>query len=165
MTIWCADPKAKPVAVPGLVARQVGRGRVVYIPADLGKAAFFLNTEYVDRILADSLRWAASEPPSVEVVAPRTVIIVPQQQGARTLVHLLNDYSSFGRSSVVKGQSIALRQEVIPVRGIQVTFHDPALRSFTLEPGGVHLAATKTPEGTRVTVPEVGWHAIVVGSR
>jgi hypothetical protein len=101
----------------------------------------------------------------VEVAAPRTVISVPQQQGSRLVVHLLNDYSSLGRSSVVKGQSIALRHEVLPVRGLDVTFREPRWRRFTVEPGAVRLDPRKTPQGTTVTVPEVALHAMVVAER
>jgi len=162
LTLWCADEKGTAVAPPGLVAQSFGQGKVVYIPADLGKSAFFCNFEYVDRVLSDALRWAAAEPPAVEVAAPRTVISVPQQQGSRLLVHLLNDYCSFGRSSVVKGQSIALRHEVLPARDLGVTFRDARWRRFTLEPGGIRLTPRKVPTGTTVMVPAIEWHGIVV---
>jgi len=170
LTLSCCDEQGNPVSVspppPGLVAvaGNAGQGKVVYAAADLGKSAFFCNLEYVDHVLADALRWAAREKPVVEVIAPRTVLSVPQQQDTRLVVHLLNDYSSFGRSSVVKNQSIALRHEVLPVRNLLVTFRgETCWKRFTLEPGGHPLASEQTPLGTTVTVPEIAdWHGMVV---
>jgi hypothetical protein len=160
---WCTPQGQKVTEATGLVARQVGRGKAVYLPLSLGKAAYWCNYAYLDGLMADSLRWAARSKSPVEVVAPRTVIAVPQHQGSRSIVHLLNDLSSFSRAAVVKGDSIALRQEVIPVRGVKVTFRDPSLKRFTLQPSGLRLTAVKGPDGATVTVPEVGWHEMVVG--
>ena len=162
---WCTPEGKKPTESTGLIARWQGKGRVVYLPLSLGKAAYWCNFAYLDGLAADALRWAARSKPPVEVVAPRTIIAVPQRQGSRTIVHLLNDFSSFGRAEVVKGDSIALRQEVLPVRGIRVTFRDLSLKRFTLQPAGTRLTPTKGPEGVTVTVPEVGWHEMVVGER
>ena len=162
LNLHCLGSDKAALNAPGLIAAHYGEGRAVYLPADVGKSAFFCNLEYVDRILADALRWAAKRAPPVEVTAPRTVIAVPQRQGRRLLVHLLNDYSSLGRASVVKPDSIALRHEVLPVRGIELTFTTGHWTRFTLQPGGQTLVAKRSPTGPRVTVPEVGWHAIVV---
>ena len=163
LRFWCVPPGKKPIETTGLTARRQGKGKVVYVPMGLGKAAYWCNFAYLDSLAADALRWAARGKPPVEVIAPRTVIAVPQRQGSRTVVHLLNDFSSFGRASVVKGQSIALRQEVLPVRNVKVTFRDPNLKRFTLQPSGAHLTPMRGQEGTMVIVPEIGWHEMVVG--
>ena len=80
LTLWCRDPQDRNLAAPGLLTAGFGQGKAVYVPADLGKSAFFCNFAYVDHLLADALRWAAKAPPLVEVAAPRTVISVPQQR-------------------------------------------------------------------------------------
>jgi hypothetical protein len=147
---------------PGVIETTYGKGKVIYIPADLGWAFFRYGHDYLGRILELAIRDAASEPPPAEVDAPSTIQAMTHQQGKRLVVHLLNDISSQGRSGTVRGESLYIRREVIPVHDIRVTFRDPALKTFRLVPGETELKPEKTPQGWRVTVPRVDIHAMVV---
>ena len=97
--------------------------------------------------------------------APTVVQTMTHTQGDRLVVHLLNDMSSTGRSQNVAGESLYLRREVLPIHNIRVTFRDPSLQRFLLVPGNTQLAATKTADGTTVTVPALDIHCLVVAER
>jgi hypothetical protein len=160
--VWCRKTDTVGGDGPGLITNKVGAGKVIFMPMNVGKASFLVNYEYLDRMVAEALGWAAREPAPVEVRAPTTVIAAVWRQDRRLVVHLLNDLSSLGRGQVVLEQSIATRREVLPVRGIEVFFPGRTYQKFTLEPGGTALVARKAPGGLAVTVPEVGLHAMVV---
>jgi len=147
---------------PGLIETTYGKGKVIYLPADISWAFFRYGHAYLVRIMELALRDAASEPPPVEVQAPRTVQVMTHRQGRRLVVHLLNDVSSFGRSANAKGESMYIRREVIPIHDIRVTFRDRGLRDFRLVPGGSKLSPTPAADGLTVTVPRLDIHAMVV---
>jgi len=84
------------------------------------------------------------------------------QQGARLVVHLLNDVSSFGRSANVLGESMYIRREVLPIHDIRVTFRGKTLTRFRLVPGDRELKPEQTDLGVTVTVPRLDIHAMVV---
>ena len=168
LTLSCCDEQGNPVSPPppGLVAvaGNAGQGKVVYAAADLGKSAFFCNLEYVDHVLADAPRWAAGEKqPVVEVIAPRTVLSVPQQQDTRLVVHLLNDYSSFG--ALLGGEEPVDRAAARGPAGAEPPRDLPRHQLEAVHAGarGHPLASEQTPFGTKVTVPEIAdWHGMVV---
>jgi hypothetical protein len=165
LRLYCTKADGKPAEGPAMLTNKVGAGKVIFMPLNVGKAAFMVDYEYVDRMVVEALEWAAREPAPVEVKAPTTVIAAVWRQDRRLIVHLLNDLSSLGRGQVVLEQSVALRREVLPVRGIEVTFRGTGYKRFTLEPGGTVLTARKVAGGLAVTVPEVGLHAMVVAER
>lgn len=157
------DGKVEKQNSPGLIQVAAGRGKFAYWPMDLTWAWFRFGCIQHARMLELSLREAAAEPPSVEVEAPSIVQAMPQQQGDRLVVHLLNDISSQGRSQNVVNETLYERREVVPIAGIRVTFRDPKLKRFFLVPGGTPLAAVNTPQGQQVKVPRLEIHAMVVG--
>ncbi len=148
-----------------LVQSGYGKGRVIYIPFDISWSFFRYGHEYLARMMELALREAAAEPPPVEVDAPAIVEAMPQVQGDRLVVHLLNDASSTGRSQNVAGESLYVRREVIPIHGIRVTFRDRSFRRFLLVPGKKPLVPTDTPAGWQVTVPRLEMHCMVVAER
>lgn len=148
-----------------LVEATYGKGKVIYLPFDASWSFFRYGHEYLARVMELALRQVAAEPPPVEVAAPAIVQVVPQVQGDRLVVHLLNDASSYGRSQNVAGESLYLRREVIPIHDITLTFRDRAAGRFTLVPGNTPLVPTETPAGWQVTVPRLDIHALVVAER
>jgi hypothetical protein len=117
------------------------------------------------RLMELALREAASEPPPVEVAAPRIVQAMTHVQGERLVVHLLNDISSLGRSQNVARESVYERREVIPIHDVSLTFRDRSLKSFLLVPGNKPLRPSATPDGQKVTVPLLDVHVEVVAER
>ncbi len=150
---------------PAVVESTFGQGKVSYLPADLSGSFFRYGHEYLARLMELALRQAAPVPPPVEVTAPSIVQAMPQLQGNRLVVHLLNDISSFGRGQNQTGQQLYVRREVIPIHDVKVTFRGTGWRRFRLVPGEQELKPEPTPDGPRVTVPKVEVHAMVVGER
>ena len=148
--------------LPGIIETTYGKGKVVYIPADLSWAFFRYGHDFLGRMLELAVREAAAEPPPVEVQAPAVVQAMTHRQGKRLVVHLLNDISSFGRSQVVYGESLYIRREVLPIHDLRVTFRNRSLTSFRLVPGGTALVPVAGPDGLTVTVPRLDIHAMVV---
>jgi len=155
-----ADPqRTNTVAV---IESTYGQGKVIYLPFDLSWSYFRYGHEYLGRMMELALREAASEPPPVGVTAPSIVQATVHTQPGRLVVNLLNDISSFGRSQNVAAESLYVRREVIPIHNLTVTFRDPALKRFTLIPGGAALSPTQTADGSSVTVPRLDIHCMVV---
>jgi hypothetical protein len=147
---------------PGVIESVAGKGRVIYLPADVTWSSFRYGHEYLGRLLELALRAAADAPPPLAVQAPSVVQASAYRQGERLVVHLLNDISSFGRSQNVVGESLYVRREVLPIHDIEVTFRDPALRRFTWIPGGAALVARPGEQGTVVSVPRLELHGLLV---
>lgn len=147
---------------PGIIETTYGKGKVVYIPADLSWAFFRYGHDFLGRFLELAVRQAAAEPPPAEVEAPAVVQTMTHQQDHRLVVHLLNDISSFGRSQIVVGESLYIRREVLPIHDIRVTFRDTTLKHFRLVPGDTELVPTQGENGLTVTVPRLDIHAMVV---
>lgn len=156
------DAQGEAITAPALIESRFGKGRVFYFPADITWSFFRYGHEYLARLIELAVREAAGEPPPAEVAAPACVQAMTHRQGDRLVVHLLNDISTFGRSQNVLGESLYLRREILPIRGIRVTFRDKSLRNIRLVPGDVALHPEDTRDGLRVTIPEIGIHAMVV---
>lgn len=146
----------------GLIETTYGRGKVVYLPFDASWMYFRYGHAHLARMLELAVREAASAPPPVEVKAPSIVQTMVHTQGKRTVVHLLNDISSFGRSQNVAKTSLYERREVIPIHGITVTFAGPRPREVFLMPGKKSLSAVEVNNGWQVTLPPLEVHAMVV---
>ncbi len=171
---------------PAIIVSEYGKGRVVYFAASVDKGMFFFPDTYMRQLLVNAARWAARDvPPPVEVVGPLilTATFQRQPERGRTVVHLLNQASSWGLHSIY--QKLAplpeelnkqwgfpnqselrgtwpVREEVIPLSGIQVTCRVPGVTKATLQPGAIDLPITPTADGVVVTVPPVEMHSMVV---
>lgn len=171
---------------PAIVVSQYGKGRVVYFAASVDKGMFFYPDTYMRQMLANAARWVArGVPPPVEVDGPLilTATFRRQPEQKRTIVHLLNQASSWGIHSIY--QKLAplpeelnkqwgfpnqselrgtwpVREEVIPLSGIRVICRVPGVKKATLQPGSMDLPIARTADGVLVTVPSVGVHAMVI---
>jgi hypothetical protein len=171
---------------PAILVSEYGRGRVAYFAASVDKGMFFYPDAYMRQMLAQAARWVARDvPPPVEVEGPLilTATFRRQAEQKRTIVHLLNQASSWGIHSTY--QKLAplpeelnkqwgfpnqselrgtwpVREEVIPLSGIRVICRVPGATKATLQPGAVPLPVTKLPDGLSATVPTLNMHAMVV---
>ena len=147
---------------------------------------FFYPDAYMRQMLAAAARWVAhDERPPVDVEGPLilTATFAQQPIKKRTIVHLLNQASSWGMHSIY--QKLAplpeelnkqwgfpnqselrgtwpVREEIIPLSGIRVRCRVPGVTSATLEPGAIDLPLTKTDNGLEAIVNDLGMHAMVV---
>lgn len=167
---------------PAAVVSQVGKGRVVYFPAALDQAMYFYPAGYLRRMLRNACDWAAGAPPPVEVDAPMILATTfrVQHEKHRTIVHLLNDASSWGRHSIYQkvtpeelkqwpgGRESdlrgawAVREEAVPIHDIKVVCRIPGVKKATLQPENLALPLRKVAGGVEVTVPKVTLHSMVV---
>ena len=153
--------------LPGVLTHEYGKGRVVYLAAGLDAAYYLYAYPYQRLALGHAVRWAAAGAPPVRVEAPMCVHSTVMRQGKggseRLIVHLYSDLNTTAFHAL-PADDVPLREEVVPVHDIRVTF-DPGyrLRRVHLEPEGRDLELQRTAEGTRVMVPRLDVHAMVVG--
>jgi hypothetical protein len=171
---------------PAIIVSEYGQGRVVYFPASIDKGLFFYPDTYMRQMLSNATRWAARDvPPPVEVAGPLilTTTFRQQPETKRTLVHLLNQGSSWGQHSIYQKLAALpaelekqwgfpnqselrgtwpVREEIIPLSKIKVTCRVPGVTKATLQPGNLDLPLTKTQDRVTVTVNDLEMHAIVV---
>jgi hypothetical protein len=171
---------------PAIIASEFGRGRVVYFPASVDKGMFFYPDGYMRQMLAAAARWVARDDrPDIDVDGPLILTATYRRQAdkKRTIVHLLNQASSWGMHSIY--QKLAplpeelnkqwgfpnqselrgtwpVREEIIPLSGIRVRCRVPGATRATLEPGSIDLPLTKTDDGLEAIVNDLGMHAMVV---
>ncbi len=152
--------------VPGVVAHTYGRGRVVYFAGGFDTAYYLYAYPYQRLLLAHAIDWAASAPQPVTVEAPMCVhsAVMRQAPGGseRLVVHLYSDLNTTAFHAL-PNDDVPLREEVVPIRDIRVTFApEYRLGRVHLEPGGLDLKVESTPRGSGVAVPRLDIHAMVV---
>ena len=157
----------KEPAVPGVVVRQYGKGRVVYFAAGVDAALWSYAFPYQRRLMARAIELAAGGPPPVTVVdAPMSVQATYWRQadetGKRVVVHLFNGTDS-GANRGLPANAVPLREEAVPVGGIRVRFKGEVPKRVHLEPGGVEAEVVREGDALEVKVPPVGVHVMVVG--
>src|SRR5205085_6105324 len=94
--------KARSVAgakeIPAAVARNHGKGRVVYFAAGFDAAYYLYAYPYQRLALRQAVHWAASGPPPITVEAPMCVhstLMRQSKDGAeRLIVHLFSDLNT-----------------------------------------------------------------------
>jgi hypothetical protein len=162
-------------ASPGMIASNHGKGRIVYLPAGLDQAMFFYPNSYISAILVNATLWAAGEvQPPLAVDAPLILGVTYRRQPLhkRTIVHLLNDQSSYGRHSIYQkirmpDNSVTgpwtVRSEIIPLHDIKVQCRIKGLTKATQQPENLSLPVRNLPDGTLETVvPKVEMYSMIV---
>ena len=172
------DPEAKVVGsltdkaggnspmFPGIISRTHGKGRVVYFAGGLDAAYYLYAYPYQRLALVHATRWATSAPEPVKIKAPMCVhstIMRQQTKGDdRLIVHLYSDLNTTA-AHAFPNDDVPLREEVVPIHDIQVTFGPQyVLSRVHLEPEGTDLESRNTPDGTSVTVPRLDVHTMVI---
>ncbi len=162
MTVEGADKEPLPAAV----ARTFGKGRVVYLAAAVDAALWSYAYPYQRRLLARALEWAAREPAAVAVTAPMCVqtssFVQTEGDKRRLVVHLFNGINTTANHGL-PAMDVPLREETVPVHGIEVRFLRDAPRSFHVEPGNREPRVRRMGTTTVVEVPPLDVHAMLVG--
>jgi hypothetical protein len=153
-------------ALPALIAREQGAGRVVYLAAGLDAALWSYSYPYQRLLLSSALDWAARQPFPISVDAPMCVqsTFFEQQAsgGRRVVIHLFNGIDTAAHHGQ-PGLDVPLREEAVPIHGIKVRFDDLAPRSFHVEPGGISPTVRRQGATTIVELPPLEVHALLVG--
>jgi len=110
---------------PGMIVNQLGKGHVAYFSGDIGNTITKFHTPELIALVANAGRQMAATPVVVEN-APGSVEIVvrTQNDGRRTLVHLVN----------FTGEMTRPIRHIVPVSDVRITLAPGvhASRAFTL---------------------------------
>ena len=153
-------------ALPGVVARSYGKGRVVYLAAGFDAAYYLYAYPYQRLVLRQAIEWAAAGPMPVKIEAPMCVhstLMRQTKEGDRLILHLYSDLNSTAFHALTT-DDVPLREEVVPIHDVRVVFPSRyRFRRIHLEPEGRDLEPRNTSEGTIVTVPRLDVHSMVIG--
>ncbi len=83
-------PRVADTTDRGIYLREMGKGRVVYIPGDLDRSFWQMMGIDHGQLLRNAVNWALNEKPVVTVDAPGVMDVVAWQQQSSMTVHLVN---------------------------------------------------------------------------
>jgi hypothetical protein len=152
---------------PAVVTNVHGKGRVVYLAAGFDSAYYLYPYPYQRLVLKHVIDWAAGDaaPPPVTVEAPMCVhssLMRQSKDGERLVLHLFSDLNTTAHHALPQ-DDVPLREEAVPIRDIGVMFAPRyPIRQVRQEPGGVELSLTRTAAGTRLSVPRLDVHTLIV---
>jgi hypothetical protein len=163
--LWPHGSPEQADSPPAIVTRSFGKGRVVYFAAGIDAGYFSYPYPYQRVLLASAIRWAAKEPPPLEVQAPMCVHATLFRQTKtgkdRLLVHLFNDVNTTANHAL-PNDDVPLREETLPIHDIRLTLRGYQIASATQQPEGKPLPLSSDGEGVTVTVPRLEVHSIIV---
>lgn len=110
---------------------------MVYLAAGIDAAYYLYSYPYHRIVLKNAIDRVASSPPPIDVKAPMCVHATAMRQtkaGTRLVVHLFNDVNTTG-GHALPTDDVPLREEVIPIADIRVTFR-PEYRIKSVNPRG-----------------------------
>jgi len=149
---------------PFMLLHRAGEGRSVYFAADVGQAYFIAPYQYQRRLIANAVRWAAGpNTPPLRVDAPLCVqaAFYTQNDGRRTIVHLLNEVNTTANRAIPENNP-SQREETLPIFDVKVAIDDPRVVSAFQEPGHHPLPLKRAAGSVEVAVPRLDVHAMVV---
>jgi hypothetical protein len=136
--------------------RDLGSGRVAYIPWDIDRTFWDVMAVDHGRLLTNTIAWAANEPPPVQVAGPGLLDVTAWRQRGSMTVHLVN----LTNPMMMKGPL----REAIPIGPQRVRIRLPE----GARPGRVQLlTAGVTPPVQRtggvisLTVPSIEVHEVI----
>jgi len=160
--MWYLD--AKGLKSPAVITRPFGKGRVVYFAAGVDAGYYLYAYPWQRVMLANAVRWAAGSAPPVQVKAPMCVhaTVRRQVEANRLVVHLYNDINTTGGRALPQ-DDVPLREETLPIYGIEVVFDGGlSVEKVTMQPGGEELEVMSDGKNTKVVVPKLAIHQLVV---
>lgn len=155
---------AKGQVTPAILTRQVQRGRVVFFAAGLDAAHYLTSYPYYREALRGAIEWAAGGVPPVRVQGPMCVHAVTTRQrreGERLIVSLFNEVNTTAFHGL-PSDDVPLREEVLPIHDITVSFTGYTIRRAHLEPAGQDLPFSTQDNVTTMVVPRLDIQALVV---
>jgi hypothetical protein len=82
--------RVKETDIREIYLREIGKGRVAYIPGDLDRSFWQMQSTDHSRLLRNTVRWALDEEPIVGVKTPGVVDVAVWRQKNSMTVHLVN---------------------------------------------------------------------------
>jgi hypothetical protein len=148
-------PREEDTDTRELYLREVGKGRVAYIPGDMDRAFWQMMSTDHGLLLRNVIRWALEEEPIVKVQAHGVVDVAVWRQQHSMTIHLVN----LTNPMMMKGPF----RELLPVKAV-ATIKIPQganIKRVRLLMSGA-IPAIESKEGqVTVEVPEIMDHEIV----
>jgi hypothetical protein len=136
--------------------RDLGRGRIVYIPWDIDRTFWEVMCVDHGRLLQNAIRWATNEPGPVEVDGPGLIDVTVWRQRDSMTVHLVN----LTNPMMMKGPL----REVIPIGPERARIRLPAgtrAKKVQLLTAGTSLRVDQSGSVLTVTVPSIDVHEVI----
>lgn len=139
-----------------------GKGRVVYLGAGIDAALFNYAFPYQRVMLARAVRWAAGQDYPVEVKAPMCIqSTFWRQQDKRVIVHLWNGVNTTSDHGLQDVET-PLREEAVPIGGVQVKVRDLKVLRAHLEPEGIEIKPQRSGDVEVYDLPAISVHSALV---
>lgn len=149
-------PRVPRTDIPGVYAREEGRGRVVYFPFDLDRTFWEVLSVDHGRLLKNAVAWASNEEQPLVVTGKGMLDVSLWQQKDSVAAHMVN----LTNPMMMKGPV----REIIPSPPQQVRIRVPQGRSVSK----VHLLVSGKPANHRVNsgvvsleIPSIEVHEVV----
>ena len=150
---------------PAVVLRNFGAGRVAYLAAGLDAALWSYAYPYQRVMLSRLMQWAAGEAPAISISAPKCVQASFYRQhdgdGRRTVIHLFNGLNTTANHGL-PAVDVPLREETVPIAGIEVRIAGPAPKRLHVEPGDITPEVNREGDTTIARLPPLELHAMLV---
>jgi hypothetical protein len=149
-------PRVPRTNIPGVFAREVGRGRVVYFPFDLDRTFWEVLAADHGQLLRNAVAWASNEEQPLVVEGLGVIDVSFWMQKSSMTAHLEN----LTNPKIMKGPV----REIIPVPAQQVRIRIPEGRRVA---GIQFLVNAKTPAYRQaagvvsVEVPSIELHEVI----
>jgi hypothetical protein len=142
--------------IPGVIARAVGAGRVVYFPWDIDRTFWEIMNQDHGIVLANAVRWAANEEQPLRIEGPGVMDVALWKQQSSVTVHLVN----LSNPMMMKGPF----REILPVgpQKVRVRLPDGAgARDVKFLVSGAKAAWRQSGGWIETTTPPIGLHEVV----
>jgi Hypothetical glycosyl hydrolase 6/Beta-galactosidase trimerisation domain len=138
-----------------LYLREVGKGRIAYIPGDMDRSFWQMMSADHSKLLRNTVRWALNEIPIVEVQSPGVVDVAVWRQKSSMTVHLVN----LTNPMMMKGPF----RELIPVDAqVNIKIPDHAkVGQVQLLMSGLKPAFNMNDRFVTLKVPQILDHEII----
>jgi type 1 glutamine amidotransferase len=151
--VWARVPRTD---IPGVFARQVGRGRVVYFPFDLDRTFWEVLSADHARVLQNAVAWATNEDAPLRVEGPGVLDVSLWMQKDSITAHLVN----LSNPMMMKGPI----REIIPTPPQKVRIRLPAgrrVRKVQFLVSGKTPAYLESGDLISLSVPFIDLHEVV----
>jgi hypothetical protein len=149
-------PRVPHTTTRELLLRDVGAGRVAYVPWDISRTYWDVLAPDHGRLLRNLVRWTANEPMPVEIEGPGLLDVTIWRQRTSMTVHLVN----LTNPMMLKGPL----REVFPIGPLRLRVRMPGglePRAVRLLTDGATLPIDQSGNVLSLTVPTVGIHEVV----
>jgi len=149
-------PRVLKTDIPGVTARQVGQGRVVFFPWDIDRTYWEVLSPDHGKLLRNAVLWATNEEPVVRVQGPGLIEVTVWMQKQSLTVHLVN----LSNPMMMKGPV----REIIPIGAQKVRLRLPSGRKLAgvkLLVGGIQADFSEAAGVVEVQVPSIALHEVV----